>query len=151
MARAALSETPATYAKEQPGTHTISFVPCGILTDVRTATLPSQAVDASLPNVELIADSVKRFIARPCVHFYSPLCEIASVPRTAPSACILCEPPGRIIWRSCGEREEGNGNCGNRSDHASGSRRAQVLVSFDARELVRKRLKEVGRELGVPR
>jgi hypothetical protein len=32
---AALSETPSKYAKEQPGTHTTSFVPCGTLTDVR--------------------------------------------------------------------------------------------------------------------
>jgi hypothetical protein len=38
----------------------------GILTDVRTAALPSQAVDTSLPPTELIAEA---FITRPYVPF----------------------------------------------------------------------------------
>jgi hypothetical protein len=50
-------KTPSKYAKEQPGAQPISFIPRGILTDVRTATLPPQAVDTSLPPAELIADS----------------------------------------------------------------------------------------------
>jgi hypothetical protein len=87
---AALSETPSKYAKEQPGTHTISFVPRGILTDVRTATLPSQAVDTSLPPAELIADSVKRsYITRPYVP--SLLCEIAFVPHKGPSVWMSAD------------------------------------------------------------
>jgi hypothetical protein len=67
-----LSKTLSKYAKEQPGTHTISFVPCGILTDVRTATLPSQVIDTSLLPAELIADYVidrEALIARPYAPF----------------------------------------------------------------------------------
>jgi hypothetical protein len=75
-------------AVEQPGRHTISFVPRGILTDVRTATIPSQAVDTSLPPAELIAVSVKRSSRAHMFHFYSLLCEIASVPHKAPIVWI---------------------------------------------------------------
>jgi len=45
---AALSETPSKYAKEQPGTHTISFVPRGILTDVRTPSPLKRSTHLSL-------------------------------------------------------------------------------------------------------
>src|ERR1700755_923316 len=69
------------YAKEQPGTHTISFVSRAILTHVHIASLPRQAVDTSLPPAELIADSVKSSSRGHVFHFFSLLCEIASVAR----------------------------------------------------------------------
>jgi hypothetical protein len=67
---AALSENPATYAKEQPGTHTISFVPRGILmlTVVRTAALLSQTVDVS-PSCQAHSELREAFIARQSVPF----------------------------------------------------------------------------------
>jgi hypothetical protein len=65
--------------KLRPNTQRSSLVrtqyllfPCGILTDVRTSTLPSQAIDTSLIPAELIADYVidrEAFIARPYVPF----------------------------------------------------------------------------------
>ncbi|KAF8495991.1 hypothetical protein F5888DRAFT_1804548 [Russula emetica] len=64
---AAPSETTSKYAKEQP------------------------AVDTSLPPAELIADSVKRSSRAYIFHFFSLLCEIASVPHKAPSAWIFAD------------------------------------------------------------
>jgi hypothetical protein len=65
--------------KGQPGRHTISFVPCGILTDVRTATLLPLAVYLTLPPADLIADFVMRSSRAFVFHFCSLICEIASV------------------------------------------------------------------------
>jgi hypothetical protein len=151
---AALSETPSKYAREQPGAHTISFVPHGILTDVCTATLTPQAVDTSLPPAELIADSVKRSSRAHMFHFYSLLCEIASVPRKAPSAWVSGD---RLAVLSLSgvpaekEMKEMDAVSTGRAHHPSSRPGPGHLVSFDARELARECLKEVGRELGVPR
>jgi hypothetical protein len=138
---------------EQPGTHTISFVPRGIVTDVRTATLPSQAVDTSLPPAKLIADSVKRSSRAHMFHFYSLLCEIASVPRKAPSAWISADRLTVLsgVPAEKGKKEMETAATG-RTHRANGSGPGPThLVSFDGRELARECLKEVGRELGVPR
>jgi hypothetical protein len=150
---AALSETPSKYAKEQPGTHTTSVVPRGTLTDVRTATLLSQAVDTSLPPAELIADSVKRSSRAHMFHFYSLLCEIASVPRKAPSAWISADRLAVLSGVPAEkEKKEMEAAATGRTHHPSSSRPGSGhLASFDARELARECLKEVGRELGVPR
>ena len=149
----ALSEAPSKYTKEQPGTHTILFVPHGILIDVRTVSLPSQAVDTSLPPTELIADSVKRSSRAHMFHFYSLLCEIASVPRKAPSAWISADRLAVLSGLPAEkEKKETEPAATGRAHHPSSSRPGPGhLVSFDGRELARECLKEVGRELGVPR
>ena len=77
---------------------------------------------------DLIADSVKLSSHAHVFHFYSLLRD-RICPRKALTAC-LGGRPGCIIW--CVGRE-GEG------------------VSFNARELVREYLKEVGLDLGVPR
>jgi hypothetical protein len=56
------------------------------------------------------SDSVKHSSRGHVFHFYSLLCEIAFVLRNAPAKCVdLCGLPGRIIWRTCRKRCEGNG------------------------------------------
>jgi len=126
---AALSKTPSKYAKEQP------------------------AVDTSLPPSELIADSVKRSSRAHMFHFYSLLCEIASVPRKAPSAWISADRLAVLSGVPAEkEKKEMETVATGRTHHPSSSRAGPgLLVSFDARELARECLKEVGRELGVPR
>jgi hypothetical protein len=54
--------------KEQPGTHTISFIPRRILTVVRTAALLSQTVDVS-PSCQAHSGLREPFIARQSVPF----------------------------------------------------------------------------------
>jgi len=109
---------------------------------------PSQAVDTSLSPAELIADSVKRTSRAHMFHFYSLLCEIASVPRKAPSAWISAD---RLAVSGVPAEKEKK-EMESQTHHPSSSRLgAGHLVSFDARELARGCLKEVGRELGVPR
>lgn len=94
-------------------------------------------------------------------HLYSLLCEIASVPRKAPSAWIAADrlvvapSSGGLSTSSKGKKEESAaavrthhpGSSSSRSGSGSGMGH---LVSFDARGLARDCLKEVGRELGVP-
>jgi hypothetical protein len=128
------------------------FVPRGILADVHTATIPSPAVDTSLPPAELIADSVKRSSRAHMFHFYSLLCEIASVPRKAPSAWISADRLAVLSGAPTEKDMEMEAAATGRTHHTSSSRPGPThLVSFDSRELARECLKEVGRELGVPR
>jgi len=105
--------------------------------------VPPKAIDASLQPSELIADAVKRSSRAHVFHFYTLLCEIASVPRKAPSAWITTD---RLVTASGGPAVATSNNSG----AGSGMGRGHVL-SFDARVLARECLKEVGRELGVPR
>lgn len=112
---------------------------------------PFPAVDTSLPASELIADSVRRSSRAHIFHFYALLCDIVSVPRKAPSAWVMAEhlatsarderPIAVRVHHPLGRAATG---AGNGSDPAR-------LVSLDARALARECLKEVGRELGVPR
>jgi hypothetical protein len=113
----------------------------------------SLKLSTSLPPAKLIADSVKRSSRANLFHFYSPLCEIASVLHKAPSACISVDRLAVLSGVPAEkERKEMESAAIGRTHHASSSRRGPGhLVSFDARELVRKRLKEVRHELGVPR
>ena len=130
----------------------VSCVPRGILTDVCTATLPPQAVDTSLPPAELIADSVKRSSRAHMFHFYSLLCEIASVQRKAPSGWISADRLAVLSGAPAEKEKEMETAPTGRNHHPSSSRLGPGrLVSLDARELARECLKEVGRELGVRR
>ena len=147
---AALSTTPSKYATEQPRTYPVfPFFVSGLI-------LLPLAVDTSLPASEIIADSVRRSSRAHVFHFYALLCEIVSVPRKAPSAWVMAErlvPGGRSkdkkddspiavrVHHPLGQVAMGAGN---------GSDTGR-LVSLDARALARECLKEVGRELGVPR
>ncbi|KAK7039339.1 protein MON2 [Favolaschia claudopus] len=99
---AAVSEEPSTFAVEQP------------------------AVDTSLSPSLLIADAVKRSSIAHLFHFYPVLCEIASIPRKAPSTWVL---QGVV-------------------DKVSPSQ-ADNTIELDARVLARDCLKEVGKEMGV--
>lgn len=86
-------------------------------------------------------------------HFYSVLCEIASVPRKAPSAWISAD---RLAVLSSApaekEKKEMETAATSRTHYPiSGRSGPGHLVLFDARELARECLKEVGRELGVRR
>ncbi|KAI0263538.1 hypothetical protein BC834DRAFT_827343 [Gloeopeniophorella convolvens] len=117
---AALSETPSKYATEQP------------------------AIDAALPPSELVADAVKRSPRAHVFHFYSVLCEIASVPRKAPSAWVMSD---RLLASTA--RDTVATRPGSRI--AAGGLSPNRLVALDARTLARECLKEVGHELGVPR
>ena len=92
-------------------------------------------------------------------HLYSLLCEIASVPRKAPSAWIAADrlvvasSSGGLSASSKEKKEESAAAV--RTHHPGSSRSGSGsgmghLVSFDARGLARDCLKEVGRELGVP-
>ena len=72
----------------------------GILTNVRTTTLPSQAVDTSIPPAELIADSARCSselhrapICSISTHYSGEMTEIASIPRPrkAPSFWISAD------------------------------------------------------------
>jgi hypothetical protein len=113
------------------------------------------AVDTSLPPSEVIADSVKRSSRAHVFHFYALLCEIVSVPRKAPSTWVVAE---RLASGGKGkEKDEGPiavrvhhplGRVAMRAGNGSDPGR---LVSLDARALAQECLKEVGRELGVPR
>jgi len=80
------------------------------------ATLP-QAVDTSLPPAMFISDPVKHLSCAHRFHFHSLTSEIASfkLPREAPSARVSAVLSGDV----CDECEEGNENCGNRSDSPS--------------------------------
>ncbi|KAH9955055.1 hypothetical protein BC827DRAFT_1262095 [Russula dissimulans] len=121
---AALSETPSKYATEQP------------------------AIDTLLSPSELIADSVKRSTRAHVFHFYALLCEIASIPRKAPNAWITADrlvAPGRHAGK-----EPANVQTHLNDRHVYGNGLGNLL-SLDARLLARECLKEVGRELGVPR
>ncbi len=125
-----------------------------------------EAIDASLPPSELIADAVKRSSRAHMFHFYSLLCEIASVPRKSPNAWIAADrlatsggpAAGKEKERAAGAQMNHGGKPTQASTTAStvttGSGAGSDLghvVSFDARVLARECLKEVGRELGVPR
>ena len=129
------------------------FVPHRILTDVRTTTHLPSAVDTSLPPAALIADSVKRSSRAHMFHFYSLLSEIASVPRKAPSAWISADRLAVLSGMPAEkEKKEMETTATGQTHHPSSSRQGPGhLVSFDGRELARECLKEVGRELGVPR
>ena len=79
-------------------------------------------------------------------HLYSLLCEIASVPRKAPSAWISAD---RLVVFGGPAGTEKETAAAIRTHHPSSRHVSDHLVSFDARGLARECLKEVGRELGV--
>ncbi|KAF9033039.1 hypothetical protein BDZ89DRAFT_1036881 [Hymenopellis radicata] len=80
------------------------------------------SLDTTLTPSLLIADAVKRSSVGHLFHFYAVLCEIASIPRKTPS-----------VWTMAGQADLDG-----------------AVVQLDARDLSRKCLKEVGREMGVP-
>jgi hypothetical protein len=121
---------------------------------------PQQAIDASLQPSELIADAVKRSSRAHVFHFYTLLCEIASVPRKAPNAWITADRLVASGEPAAGKEERAAAteaqvvHHGGRPTQAVTSGASSSLghiVSLDARVLARECLKEVGRELGVPR
>ena len=126
----------------------------------------TEAIDGSLPPSGLIADAVKRSPRAHMFHFYALLCEIASLPRKSPNGWIAADRLARSSGPAAGKEKERAAGAqishGGRPTQASttastssaGSGAGSILghvVSFDARVLARECLKEVGRELGVPR
>ncbi|KII84914.1 hypothetical protein PLICRDRAFT_179240 [Plicaturopsis crispa FD-325 SS-3] len=102
---AALSESPSSYCAEQP------------------------AIGTDLAPSALIADAVKRSSVAHLFHFYSILCEIASIPRKTPSTWVLTESPLPLSI------DGGKGSVGG-------------AIELDARVLARGCLKAIGKELG---
>ena len=140
MARVALGRPLYNAVEIRDGT--TSCVSCPFLFPLRAADITPLAVDTSLPASEIIADSVRRSSRAHVFHFYALLCEIVSVPRKAPNAWVMAErlaPGGK-------SKDKDEGPIAVRVHHPLGR-----LVSLDARALARECLKEVGRELGVPR
>jgi len=111
-------------------------------------------------------DAVKRLSRAHMFHFYTLLCEIASLPQKSPNGWIAADRLARSGRPAAGEEKEQAAGAqishGGRPTQAStaastistgsgaGSNLGHV-VSFDARVLARECLKEVGCELGVPR
>jgi hypothetical protein len=111
-----------------------------------------EAVDTSLPPAYLIADSVKRSSCAHMFHFCSLLCEIASVPRKAPSAWISEDRLAILSGVPAEKEKEMDAAATDQTLDPRSSRPGPGhLVPFDARELARECLKGVGRELGVSR
>ena len=86
-------------------------------------------------------------------HFYSLLCEIASVPRKAPSAWVSAGDRLVVFSGVPGEKEKEMETAATGwAHHPSSSRPGpDHLVSFDVREPVRECLKEIGHGLSMPR
>jgi len=153
---AALSTAPSKYATEQPRAHHFPFHFCllrAAATD-DTPVSPFPAVDTSLPASELIADSVKRSSRAHIFHFYALLCEIVSIPRKAASAWVTADH--LVTPAPVGPEGKDKGSTAVHAHHplgrfATGAGGPGHLVSLDARALARECLREVGRELGVPR
>ena len=140
--------------KHRPSTQRSSLVRTqSVLSPVESSLIfAPQAVDTYLSPAELIVDSVKRSSRAYMFHFYSLLCEIASVPRKAPSAWISADRLAVLSGLPAEkEKKETEPAATGRAHHPSSSRPGPGFVSFDGRELARECLKEVGRELGVPR
>jgi len=125
----------------------------------------TEAIDGSLPPSGLIADAVKRSSRAHMFHFYTLLCEIASLPRKSPNGWVAADRQARSGGPTAGkEKERAAGaqiNHGGRPTQASttagtittgsgASSNVGHVVSFDARVLARECLEEVGRELGEP-
>jgi hypothetical protein len=115
------------------------------------STQRNSLVQYVLPPAELKADSVKRSSRAHLFHFYIRLCEIASVPRKAPSAWISADRLD-VLPGVPAEKEKEIEPAATGWPHHPGSDKWGPchLVSFDVRELARKCSNEVGRELGVP-
>ncbi|KAF9445437.1 hypothetical protein P691DRAFT_805683 [Macrolepiota fuliginosa MF-IS2] len=117
---AALSDDPTKYAIEQPAV------------DTSILTSPS----------EIMADAAKRSSAAILFHFYSALCEIASIPRRTPSA-----------WTFTNGTHKSDTSHAKRDDRTKPGRYQSVenVVELDARALARDCLKVLGQEMGVAR
>jgi len=105
---------------------------------------------------------VKRSSRAHVFHFYTLLCEIASVPRKAPNAWITADRLVASGEPAAGKEERAAATGAPVVHHGGRPTRAATatsgassslghIVSLDARVLARECLKEVGRELGVPR
>ncbi|KAI0270120.1 hypothetical protein BGY98DRAFT_1100900 [Russula aff. rugulosa BPL654] len=108
-------------------------------------------VDTSLPPADLIAGSGKRSSRAQVLHFYSLLCEIASVSRKMPTAWIADRLAVLSGVPAEKEKKEMDTEVTSRIHDPSSSRRgAGHPVLFDVRELARS---DVGREskFGVSR
>ncbi|KAJ2924060.1 hypothetical protein H1R20_g13035, partial [Candolleomyces eurysporus] len=113
---ASVSDQPTQYASTQP-----SATELGLST-------PSQ----------LISDSIKRSSVAHLFHFYTSLIEIASIPRTTPTAWI--SKASASLSAADRQRQFQDKNDQDGSDYDE----------LDARKLARNCLKEVGKEMGVP-
>jgi hypothetical protein len=87
---------------------------------------------------QLISDSIKRSSVAHLFHFYTSLIEIASIPRTTPTAWI--SKASSSLSAADRQRQLQDKHDSNGSDYAE----------LDARKLARDCLKEIGKEMGVP-
>lgn len=102
------------------------------------------AIDPSLLTTpsEIMADTVKRSPAAILFHFYTALCEIASIPRRTPST-----------WTSTNGIHKPDPNHPRRDSRTKINRYQSVedVLELDARVLARDCLKVLGQEMGVAR
>ncbi|KAJ3718582.1 hypothetical protein DFJ43DRAFT_1159494 [Lentinula guzmanii] len=124
---AALSDNPTKYSLEQPPLTSLT-------TDAELATPVS-----SLSSKALISDAVRRSTVGHLFHFYTLLCEIASVPRRTPEAWVHIRPLSTGSVSQHSEERDLNGH-GHINSH---------LEHLDARMLAKECLKIVGNEMGV--
>lgn len=107
---------------------------------------PSVAVDSTLSSQALIADATKRSPHAHLFHFYTLLYEIATVPRTTPSAWVV-----PLSTTSFGQPmtppESLNGRNGVASTPSSTT--PPNAVEVDARQLAKACLREIGKEIGA--
>ena len=109
-------------------------------------------IDTTLPAPALIADAVKRSSKAHIFHFYGIFCDIASFPKKTPTAWIIPDTPRHSRWTSSeGAPEEGSpdqfpvGVVGAKPPAGQ----SLAAVEFDARDLSKACLKEIGKEMGA--
>jgi hypothetical protein len=108
-------------------------------------------MDSTATQSQLIADAVKRSSVAHLFHFYPVLCEIASIPRKAPSMWVMADVEGSrrqsslslAVTPAVDGRDETKGSIGNVNLGVDGK-----VVELDARVLARACLKEIGKEMG---
>ncbi|KAI0030497.1 hypothetical protein K488DRAFT_54152 [Vararia minispora EC-137] len=106
-------------------------------------------LDTSLPPAALLAATHRRSARAHLFHFYSVLCEIAALPRAPPVAFVRAGPLAKA--GNEGKAEGGERDGRSKAERVLGIGAQEAVVERDARKLARECLREVGRELGVPR
>jgi hypothetical protein len=98
-------------------------------------------IETSLDPKGLITDAVRRSSKAHLFHFYHVFCEIASLPRKAPST-----------WLSSPlDHSGGDGGSRIAREEQEKTKETKDFIEFDARTLARECLKVIGKEMGLNR
>lgn len=131
---AAFSDDPTKFSSSQPST----CDSCACSLDLTSFSLAASELGLLAPS-ELIADSVKRSSVAHLFHFYTSLCEIASIPGKTPTAWVSKTSTSL----SAAERKRELGAKRNADEEV------HDVAEVDARKLARDCLRAVGKEMGV--